>query len=649
MPKYTSEQFLTTDVGSEVFWQSRSFRITHILSVDTALGIDTETGQSLRLPIDELQSIQPSKPADTGGLPSFQVTGEKILPDYDESEWKEAQRRMNAIKDLIDDPMRSHLQVQTIAKREGVHPATLYRWMKLFMEAGHVSALVPTRRGRKHGTRMLETAVEAIIETAIEKTHLHKQMVSPQTVIDEVLRLCRLAKVVPPHPNTVRMRLRRLPPAHTLKRRGQKEEAINRFTPIRGSFPDATHPFAVIQIDHTKMDIIAVDEIHRLPVARPWITLAIDVFSRMVAGLYISFDEPNAAAVGLCIAHAMCTKREYLANLGVAGQWPVWGRIATIHCDNAREFRGIALERGCEEYGTNLSWRPVKTPRYGGHIERLVGTLMRELHKLPGTTFSNISMRKNYDSDKNAVLTLKEIERHVIDFIVNIYHQRVHAQLGIPPVRKWENGLRGDGQTSGIGIMPVPDDPARIALDFMPIFERTIQRYGIRMDGITYYDPVLDRYINAISPTDTGTKHKFTVRRDPRDISKVYFFDPEDRRYTVIPYLNLGNPAVSVREFEIARKKLREEGQRQVDESVVFEAVERMRNRVEDAMQKSKTARRQAQRNPGRRDHPDSGKTTSRAIAERFSLPKPAAIPRITNDDPFAEPVIPFEDRSVQA
>lgn len=34
-------------------------------------------------------------------------------------------------------------------------------------------------------------------------------------------------------------------------------------------------------------------------------------------------------------------------------------------------------------------WRPVAKPRYGAHIERLLGTLNEEIHGLAGTTFSN--------------------------------------------------------------------------------------------------------------------------------------------------------------------------------------------------------------------------------------------------------------------
>jgi putative transposase len=654
MPSNIARQFFTIDVGSEVTWRSREFRITHILSVDTVLAVDAETGDAVRLSIDELRLAEPVAAAPApgplvgGSIAGEMVSVEKDLSEYGESEWRVAQRRLRAIKDLLDNPIRADAQVKVIAKREGVHAATLYRWLRNYTNAGHVSALVPATRGRRMGTKMLDAAVEAIIERAIEESHLHKQRRVAQVVADEVLRLCRLAKVVPPHPNSVRKRLKRLPPKLSLQRRGQKEEAINRFTPIRGSFPDATHPFAVVQIDHTRMDIIVVDEVHRKPVGRPWITLAIDVHSRMVAGIYISFDAPNAAAVGLCLAHAMCAKREYLAELGVAGNWPVWGRIGTVHCDNGKDFHSIALERGCQEHGIDLNWRPVKVPRYGGHIERLIGTVMRELHKLPGTTFSGIQSRRGYDSTKEAALTLREVEQHVIEFIVNVYHQRVHTELGGSPLRKWETGIRGDGEMSGTGIMPMPHDPARIALDFMPIFERTIQRYGIRMDGITYYEPTLDPYINALDPHDAQTKRKFIVRRDPRDISKVYFFDPTAKRYCVVPYLNLGHPSTSVGEINQVRRKLREEGRRNVDEGVIFEALDRMRDRVADATQKSKAARRQVQRNPAYRSKVQSGETTAPAIVARFASPNVSKTVDQDDDDLFSEAVVPFGDISVR-
>ena len=71
-------------------------------------------------------------------------------------------------------------------------------------------------------------------------------------------------------------------------------------------------------------------------------------------------------------------------------------------------------------------------PRFGGHIERLIGTQMGRLHLLPGTTFSNEQELGEYDSKRHAALTLRELERYIALDIVGSYHQSIHGTLGRP-------------------------------------------------------------------------------------------------------------------------------------------------------------------------------------------------------------------------
>ena len=114
------------------------------------------------------------------------------------------------------------------------------------------------------------------------------------------------------------------------------------------------------------VDLILVDDIHRRPVGRPWITLAMDVFSRMVVGFYVSFDPPGAMAVGLCLAHAILPKEGWLAKYEVATAWPVWGVMAVVHADNAKEFHGRMLRAARRTTASTCSggrgsaplWRP---------------------------------------------------------------------------------------------------------------------------------------------------------------------------------------------------------------------------------------------------------------------------------------------------
>jgi putative transposase len=89
----------------------------------------------------------------------------------------------------------------------------------------------------------------------------------------------------------------------------------------------------------------------------------------------------------------------------------VWGIINTIHVDNGADFRSESLRKSCLSYGINIEFRPVGRPSFGGHIEKLIGTIVKKVHSLPGTTFLNISKKKNYDSDKNASMTFSEFKK----------------------------------------------------------------------------------------------------------------------------------------------------------------------------------------------------------------------------------------------
>lgn len=68
------------------------------------------------------------------------------------------------------------------------------------------------------------------------------------------------------------------------------------------------------------------------------------------------------------------------------------------------------LKMACEEHDFDLKFRKVKKPNYGAHIERILGTLLEEIHALDGTTFSNPQEKGDYDSIEKAAMTLDEFE-----------------------------------------------------------------------------------------------------------------------------------------------------------------------------------------------------------------------------------------------
>ncbi|MCO6392396.1 DDE-type integrase/transposase/recombinase [Aliihoeflea aestuarii] len=240
---------------------------------------------------------------------------------------------------------------------------------------------------------------------------LKKEKPSLAALLRRIREVCLTEGLSPPHRSTVQRRVSELIPMSAARKRGEREiEAAS--TPSPGQF-NAAKPNALWQIDHTIVDVIVVDEQFRKPIGRPVLTIAIDVCTRMVAGFHLSLEAPSSTSVGLCLLHAVYDKTAWLDEREIDIPWPVAGLPEVLHCDNGADFRSRALSDACKEYGMRLQFRPPATPRFGGHIERLIGTMMGAVHLLPGTTFSNVKIRGGYDSEGRARLTLRELEKWI--------------------------------------------------------------------------------------------------------------------------------------------------------------------------------------------------------------------------------------------
>ena len=116
--------------------------------------------------------------------------------------------------------------------------------------------------------------------------------------------------------------------------------------------PEITQLLQQVQMDHTPVDVIVVDERHRLPIGRPYLTVGDRRrVSRCVVGLVVTLEAPSATSVGLCLARTATGKQAWLEQLGVDAVWPMSGKPHELYVDNAAEFKSEAVRRGCEQHG----------------------------------------------------------------------------------------------------------------------------------------------------------------------------------------------------------------------------------------------------------------------------------------------------------
>jgi putative transposase len=368
----------------------------------------------------------------------------------------------------------------------------------------------------------------------------------------------------------------------TAKRQGSKK-ARELLGPVAISTLQPEHPMDVLQIDHTPVDVIVVDQQKRLAIGRPWLTLAIDVRTRMVAGFHVSLWSPSTLSVSLVLSQAVLPKTAWLADRELQTlDWPVHGLPRAIHVDNAKEFHAEALVRGCQEYGIRIDHRPPGQPHFGGHIERLIGTMMGAVHLLPGTTFSNVNEKGSYASEERASLTLAELERWLALQIAGVYHLSIHSALGKTPLAAWQESAETTTRRRD------PLDETEFFLSFLPAVPRQIRRDGIHFYNIRYWD-------NVLSPWAGRLKEPLLVKYDPRNLSRIYVQDPSGRHWPV-PYADLRQPPIALWEIEAANKKARQDGRRMNSAEAIFANVLEQRQLVRQAGSLSKQRRRHEMR-----------------------------------------------------
>ena len=499
--------------------------------------------------------------------------------------WQLAVRRAEVIGRLADGDAVGHTAADTAAAELGISRRQVYELLRRWRAgSGVVSDLVPGKSSGGRSREQLPEPVEAVIREVLRTRYLSRQRRSMAAVHREVTRVCLSRGLPAPSKGAVVRRAAKLDPAAAVAAR-QGPDAAGARRSAGGVAPPVTGLLEQVQMDHTAIDVIVVDERHRLPIGRPYLTVAIDVLSRGVGGMVVTLEAPSALSVGLCLAHLVTDKRAWLERLGVGeAVWPVSGKPSEIYVDNAAEFKSEALRRGCDQHGIRIAWRPPGQPHFGGIVERVIGTMMQMVHELPGTTFANPQQRKGYDFDRTAVLTIRELERWLA-LAVAVYHGQIHTTLGQTPAARWAEGAAATGHP------PTAASETAFLVDFLPVIRRTLTRTGFVIDHVGYFS-------NALKPWIARRERlgRFVLRRDPRDISRIWALDPQGNTYVEVPYRTVSHPPINLWEHQAAVARLREQGRAQVDEHALFRTVEQMRAITDTATKTTRRARRDVQR-----------------------------------------------------
>ncbi len=464
------------------------------------------------------------------------------LADYPERLRKMAEYRLEVIRPLISVDKRTRQVVaDRVAEVKRTQPANLpegdravsvtsvYRWLKDYTQSGHdLRVLIgdAQRQGAKNRGRLGE-AVETLIQKVIEDRYLVREHTTGQDVYLEVLLRVEEENrqrsahefLKSPSMTTIWRRIAARDTQEKLEARHGKRLAQQR-TSQYGQIAYPSTPLERVEIDHTRLDLVVVDAEDDLPIGRPTLTYCLDTATRYPLGFYVGFEPPSYLTVMQCLHQAILPKEAVREKYGTQHDWLAFGVPAVLIVDNGKEFVGQDLRDACFSLGIELDQMPLQTPHFKAAVERMFETLNTGLvHTLPGTTFSNIDQKGDYDSQLMACMDLQDLNKVFHIFLLDVYAENFHRGLDDIPARCWERAV----QNGFFPRLPGSSEELKVLLGRMAY--RNVSPHGIQLFGLFYNAPELSKLRLELKGEKTRVKY------DPADLGKLFVFDPVNNIY----------------------------------------------------------------------------------------------------------------------
>ncbi len=454
---------------------------------------------------------------------------------------------LNALQPLMEpcDRKTYGQLLRQVAKDTGKSVRTIQRLMNRWQEKG-LEAFAYLERGDKGMPRISDYWQNFILKTYEQGNRSGRKMTPAQVALKVKVEAKRLGEADYPSHMTV---YRLLNPVIELKEQKKSLRSPGWLgssmvvTTRDGQSIKVQYSNQVWQCDHTPADILLVDANGQL-LGRPWLTTVVDTYSRCVMGFNIGFDAPSSTVVALALRHSILPK-SYGADYKLNCEWGTYGTPIYFYTDGGKDFKSNHLQQIGAQLGFTCYLR--RKPSDGGIVERVFKTLNTQLFStLPGYTGSNVKERPK-SAEKDACLTIQDLERLIVRFLVDNYNQSLDARMGGQTrYQRWESGL---------AATPILPTERELDICLMKSTERRVQRGGyVQFENLLYKGENLSGY--------EGTQVR--LRYNPTDITTllVYRWDKGKEVFlTRAIAQHLEATSLTYADAKAARKALRESNQ----------------------------------------------------------------------------------------
>ncbi|KPB05183.1 Mu transposase C-terminal domain-containing protein [Bacillus sp. CHD6a] len=295
---------------------------------------------------------------------------------------------------------------------------------------------------------------------------------------------------------------------------------------VSNSKSETNGPGTRFQIDATIADIYLVSslDINRI-IGRPVIYAVLDVYSRIITGLYVGLEGPSWLGAMMALDNMVSDKVEFCKKYNIdieEEQWPSHHLPKIIIADRG-EFEGYSVENLIN----NLNIKIENTTAYRGDLKGIVERKFRTLNgkvkqKAPGAIQKEYRERGDRDYRLDATLNLKEFTAVIITLILHHNHKIIEkypmekemiADSIVPtPINLWNWGIKNrKGRLRTV-------DRNILRLNVLPRGNATISRAGIKFKNLFYgsKQSLEEQWYLKLK------NKSIEIVYDPRNVEKIY-------------------------------------------------------------------------------------------------------------------------------
>lgn len=494
--------------GTPILWDGKPWRILNVGDKDIFLDDDSKT--ITHLTPDQFKTLvfEGSITGVANVVDDRQTAADEVLRRASLQDLDQATKRQRAIASTEDGIPTDEAQVSPVPSR------TLRYWKKLAREGeirygNSFVGLIANTSQRGNRERKIEAKAIELMDYIIRTEVLTSRKKLLSKCYGALILICKENAVTPPSDKTFRAEIkRRREEDIVLAREGRRAAYsasefvwhIDQSTPRHGE-----RPFEIGHIDHTQIDTEQTDTRTGVNLGRPWLTVLIDAYSRMILAIYLTFDPPSYRSCMMVIRNAVMRHH----------------RIPkTIVVDQGSDFEGAYFERLLASLGSHKKTRPAAKARFGSIIERFFGVSNQDFfHNLLGNTQVSKNPRRmspSHNPKTLAVWTLPALTAAFEEYAYERYADMLHSTLGMSPRAAMARGMAMAGERPHM-LIPYTEGFRLLCLPTTPSGKATVRPgQGIKILGIHYWHPAFR------DPRIAG--QRVDIRYDPFDISRAYAY-----------------------------------------------------------------------------------------------------------------------------